>query len=285
MFVPPRYKVRSYVLRAQPLKVVRSQRDRDGADDAGEARRTKRPTSEKAVREKSQGVLKLGAKRQITGWCGTKTDNLTVSENTTKSDLIDRIAEKLEEPKGSYSLEIKDRGGQLRTAYAVHEGWSYKIHRLSPPGTQEAPDQALRHRGNETRQLLNRSSVTAMREEELSRGDAVRRNAAVTLRCTIDGERRQSVEARGDTAAPDLTHRIMEKYGMTGWGHLMVLRGGKPGSFSIDVNAEYRVSARARPGTVTQVFRENPDAAGQNTARTSGTSEAVLEGEERGRVG
>jgi hypothetical protein len=230
-------------------------------------------------------VLQLGARRQITGWCGTKTAALTVSDNTKKSDLIDRIAEQLKEPKGSYVLEIRDRGNQSRNEYTVVEGWGYKIYRISPPGTQEAADQELRRQGNETRALLNRSSVTAMREEELSRGDEVRRNTKVSLTCTIDGERRQSVEARWDTTAADLTQRIMEKYGMTGWGHLTVLRGGKPGIFSIDTTAEYRVSARARPGSLPQVFREDRRAARAGAARKGGTSGAARANEERGRLG
>jgi hypothetical protein len=213
-------------------------------------------------------VLQLVARRQITGWCGTKTATLTVSDTTTRSDLIDRIVEKLKEPNGSYSMEIRDRGNRVRNEYAVVEGWSYKIYRLSPPGTQEAADQALRHRGNETRALLNRSSVTAMREDELDRGDATRRNTKVTLTCTIDGERRQSVEVRGDMSAADLTQCIMEKYGMTGWGHLKVLRGGKPGSFSIDATAEYRVSTRASPGSLVQVFREDRKALKNEQNRT-----------------
>jgi hypothetical protein len=237
-------------------------------------------------RERNQGLLQLGARRQITGWCGTKTGTLTVSDTTKRGDLIDRIAEQLKEPKGSYAMEIRDRGNLLRTEYAVVEGWSYKIFRMSPPGTQEAADQALRHQRNQTRALLNRSSVTAMREDERDRGDAVRRNTKVTLTCTLDGERRQSVEARGDTSAADLTQRIMEKYGMTGRGHLKVLRGGKPGSFSIDATAEYRVSARGSPGTLTQVFREDRKALKNEQSRTEArTADSGTGKTSRGTVG
>jgi hypothetical protein len=160
------------------------------------------------------------------------------------------------EPKGSYVMEIKDRGGQLRNEYAVVEGWSYIIYRTSPLGTQEAADQTLRHRGNEVRPLLNRSSETAWREEELNRGDAKRRNETVTIRCTLDGERRQSVEVRGGETAEALTERIMEKYGMVGWGYLTVCWGGKPGSFSISEAAEYRVSARQTKDSCARGFRE-----------------------------
>jgi hypothetical protein len=145
----------TYILRTQPMKVIRAEPSGGGADDGGRAAKPKKG----AQRERNQDVLQLGARRQITGWCGTKTATLTVSDTTTKSDLIDRIAEKLKEPKGSYSMEIRDRGNQVRNEYAVAEGWSYKIYRMSPPGTQEAADQRLRHQGNETRALLNRRSL------------------------------------------------------------------------------------------------------------------------------
>jgi hypothetical protein len=206
-------------------------------------------------------TLGLGAKRHITGWCGTKTQELAVSEQTTKSDLIDIIADKLGEPRGSYALEIKDRGGALRTGYQVVEGWSYIIYRMSPPGTQAATDLSLRHRGNEVRPLLNRSSASAWHEEELSRRDEVRRNETVALNCTMDGERRQVVEVRGDIKAEGLTKCIMEKYGMTGWGYLTVCWGGKPGTFLISELAEYRVSARMTPNHCAKGFRERSGAA------------------------
>jgi hypothetical protein len=173
-----------------------------------------------------------------------------------KSELIDRIVDKLGEPRGSYAMEIKDRGGSLRTEYQVVEGWSYIIYRMSPPGTQAATDQSLRHRGNEARPLLNRSSASAWHEEEQSRRDEIRRNETVTLTCTMDSERRQVLEVRKDITADALTKCIMEKYGMTGWGYLTVCWGGKSGSFSISELAEYQVSARQTPGHCARGFRE-----------------------------
>jgi hypothetical protein len=198
----------------------------------------------------------LGAKRHITGWCGTKTQELAVSEQTTKSDLIDIIADKLGEPRGSYAMDIKDRGGSLRNVYQVVEGWSYTIYRMSPPGTQQATDLSLRHRGNEARPLLNRSSASAWREEELSRRDEVRRNETITINCTLDGERRTVMEVRGDIKAEVLMKLIMEKYGITGWGYLTVCWGGKAGTFSISELAEYRVSTRQTPNHCARGFRE-----------------------------
>jgi hypothetical protein len=243
----------TYILRAQPPKVIRKEREPDRAKE-GAARPAPRPTE--PMRAKGQMTVGLGAKRHITGWCGTKTQELTVSDKTTKSDLIDRIADKLGEPRGSYALEVKDRGGALRNEYQVVEGWSYIIHRISPPGTQEATDLSLRHRGNEARPLLNRSSATAWHEEELSRRDESRKNETVNLNCTMDGERRQVVEVRRDITEEALTKCIMEKYGMTGWGYLTVCWSGKSGSFSISEQAEYRVSARQTPGHCAKGFRE-----------------------------
>jgi hypothetical protein len=98
--------------------------------------------------------------------------------------------------------------------------------------------------------------VTAWREEELSRRDDVRKNEVVSLNCTMNGERRQVIEARGDTTAEALTVSIMEKYGMVGWGYLTVCWGGKPGSFSISESGEYRVSERQTPGHCARGFRE-----------------------------
>jgi hypothetical protein len=121
---------------------------------------------------------------------------------------------------------------------------------------------SLRHRGNEARPLLNRSSATAWYEEELSRRDEIRKNETVTLNCTMDGERRQTVEVRGDITAEALTRRIMEKYGMTGWGYLTVCWSGKPGSFSISELAEYRISTMQTPGHYARGFRQIGDGRG-----------------------
>jgi hypothetical protein len=261
----------TYVLRSKPMEVRRA------SERPGE--QTARPT-QKDTRTKGQGVLKMGAKRHITAWCGTKTLNLSVSETTTKNGLIEEIVSKMGEPKGSYTMEIKDRGGALRTEFRIAEGWSYVIYRTSPPGTPEAADQTLRRYGNETRELLNRSSETAMREEELRRGDAVRRNSTVLLWYTMDGERRQSVEVRGSTKAEELTVLIMEKYGMTGWGYLTVLWGGKPGSFSLSESAEYRVSSRMTPSHCARGCR-----AGRNAARFTAFERRSEEEEEGRRFG
>jgi hypothetical protein len=243
----------TYILRAQPLKMIRKERE---PDRAREEAVQSRPKSKEPTRVKGQLTLGLGAKRHITGWCGTKTLELTVGDTIMQGDLIDRIADKLGEPRGSYAMEIKDRGGSLRNEYQVVEGWSYIIYRMSPPGTQQATDLSLRHRGNEVRPLLNRSSASAWHEEELSRRDEIRRNETVALNCTMDSERRQVVEVREDIAAEALTKCIMEKYGMTGWGYLTVCWGGKPGSFSISELAEYRVSARMTPTHCAKGFRE-----------------------------
>jgi hypothetical protein len=91
----------------------------------------------------------------ITVWCGTK-----------KEELIDRTVRQLKEPKGSYAIEIRDGNGALRTEYKIAEGWSYKLHRTSPQGTQEQGDQELKRRGNATRQVLNRSALHTWEQED-----------------------------------------------------------------------------------------------------------------------
>jgi hypothetical protein len=95
----------TYILRARPLKVIRPERDRTSD---GYVRQGPKPGQKEPTRAKGQMTLGLGARRHITGWCGTKTLSLTVNDAVKKSDLIDRIVEKLGEPKGSYTMEIKD---------------------------------------------------------------------------------------------------------------------------------------------------------------------------------
>jgi hypothetical protein len=90
----------TYILRAQPPKVTRKEKEPDRAKE-GAARPGPKPPE--PMRARGQMTLGLGAKRHITGWCGTKTQELTVSDKTTKSDLIDRIADKL-----------VNRGGRMR---------------------------------------------------------------------------------------------------------------------------------------------------------------------------
>jgi hypothetical protein len=273
----------TYILRTQPPKIIRNERDHRNERDE---RREPKGEQREPRREKGQTVLQLGAKRNITGWCGTKTVTLTVSEKTRKCELIDRITEQMGEPKGSYSMEVRDRGGALRNEFKIAEGWSYKVTRLSPPGTPEAADQELRRRGNESRVLLNRSSVTAMREEELARGDEVRKQRTVSLRCTKDGMRPQTVDVKGDTLPNDVARIIMERYGMTGWGYLEVRQSGRAmDDFLISENVEYRLSAQKTPKSLTCGFMEDRRATGQVAARASGTSGTALADEERGRLG
>jgi hypothetical protein len=67
--------------------------------------------------------------------------------------------DKLGEPRGSYAVEVRNRSGALQPGYRIEEGWSYRIERMNPPGTQETGDQALKSRGNEARPVLNRSAL------------------------------------------------------------------------------------------------------------------------------
>jgi hypothetical protein len=179
----------TYTLRRQPMNMLRDpkkQRSVDGEDGdmtsatrkMHEAHSIGKPGGDGRSGTTPQGQTTPGANRatgHITVWSETKTTNLTASENTTKGELIDRIVEHLGEPKGSSAMEVRNRKGALQTKYKVVEGWSYKIYRMSPPGTQEAGNQELRKRGNETRPVLNRSSVTAWQEvaeEEQNRTEA-----------------------------------------------------------------------------------------------------------------
>jgi hypothetical protein len=104
--------------------------------------------------------------RTVTVWYETQTVNLRVAADTRKSDLIEKAVESMGLQRGSYTMEVRDRKGALHTEYTVGEGWSYRIHRMSPPGTQEGADQELRKRGNEARPVLNHSSTTAWTEDE-----------------------------------------------------------------------------------------------------------------------
>jgi hypothetical protein len=62
--------------------------------------------------------------------------NLTVREDLGKGDLIEWIVRELGEPGGSYAMEVWNTRGKLVPEYRVVEGWSYRIHRMSPPATQ-----------------------------------------------------------------------------------------------------------------------------------------------------
>jgi hypothetical protein len=90
-----------------------------------------------------------------------KAENLRVEESIGKADLIEKIAEKLNEPKRSYATEVRDGKGKLRTKFKVAEWWIYRIQRISPPGTQQEGYEEMKRRGNQTRPLLNRSSLKA----------------------------------------------------------------------------------------------------------------------------
>jgi hypothetical protein len=74
----------TYILRAQPLKIIRKEQP-----ERLNVEPERPPKSKEPARVKGQLTLGLGAKRHITGWCGTKTQELAVSEQTTKGDLID----------------------------------------------------------------------------------------------------------------------------------------------------------------------------------------------------
>jgi hypothetical protein len=93
--------------------------------------------------------------------CDEKAENLRVETGTGKADPIDKIVEKLGTRRGSYVMEMRDGNGKLRMEYKIAEGWTYRIYRTSPPGTQQEGYEEMKRRGNQTRPLLNRSSWTA----------------------------------------------------------------------------------------------------------------------------
>jgi hypothetical protein len=145
----------TYILRRQPAGPPKK-RESEKASVARVATDVFRPPQKTKPRSAQPPEIT----HHVTAWCGTRTTNLTVREDMAKGDLIDWIVTELGEPRGSYAMDIHDVKGRLIPEYRVMEGWSYRIHRISPPGTQEAADQELRKRGNETRPVLNRSSVT-----------------------------------------------------------------------------------------------------------------------------
>jgi hypothetical protein len=164
----------------------------------------------------------------VTVWCGTRTTNLTVREDMAKGDLIDWIVAELAEPRGSYAMNVHDVKGKLIPEYKVMEGWSYRIHRMSPPGTQEAADQELRHHGNETRPVLNRSSVTAwpdeasrelsrppqwVREESLRAETPRRPNDLVWIKLKLENGPSCERQVKCSTSEPDLKQIMWECLG------------------------------------------------------------------------
>jgi hypothetical protein len=98
---------------------------------------------------------------KIIGKCGEKAENLRVEESIEKADMIDRIAERLKEPRVSYAMEVRDGSCELRREFEVVEGWIYRPQRTSPPGTQKEEREEMKRRGNKARSLLNRSSLRA----------------------------------------------------------------------------------------------------------------------------
>jgi hypothetical protein len=181
----------TYTLRRRPMETLRNQQKQQRVDgETGDPASATRMMREAQSLSKSTGAgtskAKMNAQgatqvtqtkhaevtRHVTVWCGRKTTNLTVRESMKKGDLIEWIVKELGEPQGSYTMEVWNTRGVLVPEYRVMEGWSYKIYRTSPPGTQEAADQALRKRGNESRPVLNRSSASAWHEEERNRTEA-----------------------------------------------------------------------------------------------------------------
>jgi hypothetical protein len=125
-------------------------------------------------------------------------------------------------------MEIHDVKGKLIPEYRVMEGWSYRICRLSPPGTQEATDQELRHHGNETRPVLNRSSATVwpeaagrealrppewVREERLRAATPLHPNDLVWVKLQVEDGSSCERQVKCSTSEPDLKQIIWERLG------------------------------------------------------------------------
>jgi hypothetical protein len=125
-------------------------------------------------------------------------------------------------------MEVWNTKGKLVPEYRVMEGWSYRIHRLSPPGTQEAADQELRKRGNETRPVLNRSSATAwpdeasreasrppqwVREESFRAETPRRPNDLVWIKLQLENGPSGERQVKCSTSEPDLKQIMWERLG------------------------------------------------------------------------
>jgi hypothetical protein len=127
---------------------------------------------------------------KIMGECGDKADNLQVDNESMKVELVERIMERLGESQGSYVIEARDTRCKLQTEFRIEERWIYKLRRTSQPERHEEsleeetggeheergktkdevikgkPSErerleALRRKGNQTRPLLNQSSLKA----------------------------------------------------------------------------------------------------------------------------
>jgi hypothetical protein len=180
-----------YTIRRQPVNTLRHKQAPRRVDDDADQQRTPPPNASRSSRKEDQASTsgktprgqtpqKAEVTRYVTAWCGTRTTNLIVRESIKKGDLIEWIVEQLGEPKGSCTMEVWNTRGALQTEYRVMEGWSYRIFRMSPPGTQEAENQVLRKRGNESRPVLNRSSFTAWQDTPRTEQDRTEARTATS---------------------------------------------------------------------------------------------------------
>jgi hypothetical protein len=142
---------------------------------------------------------------KIMGQCGDKADNLTITNDSIKAELIDSIVDKLGEPRGSYVIETRDARCRLQTELKIEEGWIYKPRRTSPPETQEEQED---QEGRDEK----RGEPTEKRKTEYEQ----RRERDQTIVRRVEEEERQKEEARkrrGNRARPLLNRSSLRALG------------------------------------------------------------------------